>query len=146
MMVAGPVGGVLGNRYGRVVPLRLGIVIAGIALALLATMHDERWMLYVWMSCMGVGLAFCFAALGTLVLDYSRPGETGVASGMNKIMRTVGAALGSQIAAAIISSNTLPGTDVPLEAGFTTAFTVSAGVAVLAFLPTLLLRRRPGAD
>jgi EmrB/QacA subfamily drug resistance transporter len=143
MMIAGPLGGMVGTRYGRVVPLRTGIVLAGFALTMLAINHDTRWMVYVWMAFMGVGLAFCFAALGTLVIDHSGPGETGVASAMNTIMRTVGAALGSQVAAAIISAHTLPGTEIPLERGFSIAFTMSASIAFLALVPTLLLRRRP---
>jgi MFS family permease len=142
MMVAGPVAGMIGTRYGRVLPLRTGIVLASFALAMLALNHDTRWLVFVWMAFMGVGLAFCFAALGTLVIDHSRPGETGVASAMNTIMRTVGAALGSQVAAAIISAHTLAGTEIPLERGFTIAFTLSACVAVLALVPTLLLRPR----
>ena len=52
------------------------------------------------------------------------------------------ASLGAQVSAAIISANTLPGTEIPLERGFTIAFTLSAVGALLAFLPTLLLSRR----
>jgi EmrB/QacA subfamily drug resistance transporter len=143
MMVAGPLAGALGTRVGNVLPLRVGIGFLVLALVLLAAVHDEPWTIYAWMVFMGIGLAFCFAALGTLVIEYSAPGETGVASGMNTIMRTVGAALGSQVAAAIITANTLPGTEVPLESGFTLAFTLSAAGALLALLPTFLLGRRP---
>ena len=141
MMIAGPLAGVLGQRYGRILPLRLGLASLILAVTLLATVHDDPWNIYVWMVFMGVGLAFCFASLGTLVIDYSRPGETGVASGMNTIMRTIGASLGAQVSAAIISAHTLPGTEIPLERGFTIAFTISAVGALLAFLPTLLLSR-----
>jgi EmrB/QacA subfamily drug resistance transporter len=143
MMVAGPLAGALGTRAGRVLPLRLGIGSLVLALTLLAAVHHAPWTIYVWMAFMGLGLAFCFAALGTLVIDYSTAGETGVASGMNTIMRTIGAALGSQVAAAIISANTFAGTEIPVERGFTIAFIVSAAAAALAFFPTLLLGRRP---
>ncbi len=141
MMVAGPLAGMIGTRYGRVLPLRIGIGFLVLSLTLLAAVHGDSWTIYAWMVFMGVGLAFCFAALGTLVIDYSEPGETGVASGMNTIMRTIGAALGSQVAAAIISANTLAGTEIPLERGFTLAFGVSAAAALVALAPTLLLRR-----
>jgi EmrB/QacA subfamily drug resistance transporter len=142
MMIAGPLAGILGQRHGRILPLRIGLASLILSVTLLATVHDDPWNIYVWMVFMGVGLAFCFASLGTLVIDYSRPGETGVASGMNTIMRTIGASLGAQVSAAIISANTLPGTEIPLERGFTIAFTLSAVGALLAFLPTLLLSRR----
>jgi EmrB/QacA subfamily drug resistance transporter len=141
MMIAGPLAGALGTRYGRILPLRIGLASLVVALGLLASLHDAPWTIYVWMVFMGVGLAFCFATLGTLVIDFSRPGETGVASGMNTIMRTIGASLGSQVAAAIISANTLAGTEIPVERGFTIAFTLSAIGALIAFAPTLLLPR-----
>jgi EmrB/QacA subfamily drug resistance transporter len=145
MMVAGPLAGALGTRVGPVVPLRIGIALAACALGLLALLHDQRWTIYAWMSLMGVGLAFSFAALGSLVIDHSGAQETGVASGMNTIMRTIGAALGAQVAAAVISGNTLAGTDVPLERGFTIAFAMGSAGALVALAPTLLLRRRPRA-
>ena len=142
MMIAGPLAGALGMRIGNERTLRIGIGFLVLALVLLATVHDAPWTIYAWMVFMGIGLAFSFAALGTLVIQYSRPGETGVASGMNTIMRTIGAALGSQVAAAIISANTLPGTEIPVERGFTIAFTVGAVGAMVALIPTFLLSRR----
>jgi EmrB/QacA subfamily drug resistance transporter len=143
MMIAGPFAGALGTRIGNERTLRIGVVFLVLALVLLATWHDDPWTIYAWMVFMGVGLAFSFASLGSLVIQYSPPGETGVASGMNTIMRTIGAALGSQVAAAIISANTLPGTEIPLERGFTVAFAISAAGALVALLPTFLLGRRP---
>jgi EmrB/QacA subfamily drug resistance transporter len=143
MMVAGPFAGALGSRIGNHVTLRIGIGFLVLALGLLASVHDEPWTICAWMVFMGIGLAFSFASLGSLVIENSPPGETGVASGMNTIMRTIGAALGSQVAAAIISANTLAGTEVPVESGFTLAFTISAVGALVALLPTFLLNRRP---
>jgi EmrB/QacA subfamily drug resistance transporter len=142
MMITGPLAGALTGRIGPVIPLRIGIVLAGSGLALLATVHGSEWNIYAWMTLMGTGIAFSFAALGSLVIQHSRPEETGVASGMNTIMRTVGGAFGAQIAAAVISANTAPGTLIPLDRGFTIAFATGACGAALALLPTLWLRRR----
>jgi MFS family permease len=122
--------------------LRIGIVLLGVAAGLLALVHDDPWTIYAWMTIFGVGIAFSFASLGALVIANSTPRETGVATGMNTIMRTVGAALGAQIAAAVISANTIAGTDVPLERAFTIAFAMGAGGALVALMPTLLLRGR----
>jgi EmrB/QacA subfamily drug resistance transporter len=143
MMITGPLAGALGTRIGHERTLRFGIGFLVLALVLLATVHHAPWTIYAWMVFMGIGLAFSFASLGTLVIEYSRPGETGVVSGMNTIMRTIGAALGSQVAAAIISANTLAGTEIPIERGFTLAFTVGAVGGLVALLPTFLLGRRP---
>ncbi|HVI36143.1 MAG TPA: MFS transporter [Gaiellales bacterium] len=145
MIVAGPVGGSLGTRLGPVVPLRIGIFLVGVAAMLLALVHDHPWTIYAWMTLFGVGIAFAFASLGALVIENSAPRETGVATGMNTIMRTVGAALGAQIAAAIITANSIPGTEVPLERGFTLAFAMGAVGSLCALVPTMLLRSRARA-
>ena len=146
MMVTGPVAGALGARFGPELPLRVGVALVAAGLALFALLHEERWMFYIWMTLLGIGIASSFAALGALVIANSGPGETGVATGMNTIMRTIGGAFGAQIAASIISANTLGATEIPLERGFTIAFAMSAAVALLALLPALGLvvpARRP---
>jgi MFS family permease len=91
---------------------------------------------------MGVGMAFALAAIGALVLDNSRPEETGVTSGMNSIMRTTGAAIGAQVAAALLAARTPPGSSVPLESAFTLAFAIGAVGLVAGLLVTLVLEYR----
>lgn len=142
MMVAGPFAGVLGGRKGPILPLRIGVALAASALVLFAIAHDERWMVYAWMTVLGVGIAFAFASLGALVIENSRAQETGVATGINTIMRTVAGAFGAQIAAALIAADTLSGTEIPLEGGFTAAFAMGAAGATVAFAATFLLPRR----
>jgi predicted MFS family arabinose efflux permease len=71
------------------------------------------------------------------LIDHSRPEETGVTSGMNTIMRTSGAAIGAQIAAALVSAHPRTGT------GYTLAFAMGAIGLLLALVPTLLLVKRP---
>ncbi|HWT23002.1 MAG TPA: MFS transporter [Solirubrobacteraceae bacterium] len=141
MILAGPAGGALGTRHGRVVPLRIGLALGAAALALLACLHGEAWMLAAWLPLMGCGMAFCLAAIGALVIDHSRPEETGVNSGMNSIMRTAGAACGAQIAAAIVSAHAGPG-GLPAESGFALAFAMASVALVAALVPTLLIGGR----
>jgi MFS family permease len=144
MILAGPAGGSLGTRHGRALPLRIGLALGAVSLGLLAALHDEPWMVAAWLPLMGCGMAFALAAVGALVLDNSRPEETGVASAMNSIMRTAGAAVGAQLAAAIVSARTPAGTGVPVEDGFTIAFAMAAAGLVAAFGVSMLLRRRAG--
>ena len=63
-------------------------------------------------------------------------------------MRTVGAVVGAQVAAALITSRTIGQTSVPAESGFVTAFWLSAlaALAALGFALLVTLRRaRPHA-
>src|SRR5207342_3547026 len=97
--------------------------------------HASQVVFAFWLPIMGVGMAFALAAIGALVIDFCRPEETGVASGMNTIMRASGAAIGAQIAAAIVSAH--PGT----ADGYTIAFAMAAVGLVIALVPTLALSR-----
>jgi MFS family permease len=146
MIVCGPAAGWLGTRYGHAVALRIGLAAGASALSLLAFAHADPALALVWMGVLGVGLAFALAAIGALVVESSDARETGVASGVNLIMRTVGAAVGAQVSAAVISAQTPLGSLVPHEAGFTIAFALAAGAVSLALVPALAVgrRRRPG--
>jgi EmrB/QacA subfamily drug resistance transporter len=136
MIFAGPIAGRLGTSYGRVLPLRLGLGLGALSLAGLAALHAHQLVFALWLPVMGTGMAFALAAIGALVIDHSRPEETGVTSGMNTIMRTSGAAVGAQIAAAILAAHPSDG------AGYTIAFAMGAIGLVAALAPTLLLERR----
>jgi len=135
MMIAGPTGGALLARAGRLAILRGGLSVAALALVLTAVAHGEPAFTCVWFALLGAGVAFALAAIGALVLDNSAPSETGVAGGMNSIMRTVGGSFGGQIAATVLTANAG-------ERGFTIALAVTAAAAALALAPTLLLGRR----
>jgi EmrB/QacA subfamily drug resistance transporter len=136
MIAAGPVAGALGTSKGRVVPLRIGLALGAGSLAGLAALHAHQAWFVLWLPIMGVGMAFALAAIGALVIDHCRPEETGVASGMNTIMRASGAAIGAQIAAAIVSAHPQSGD------GYTIAFAMAAIGLVAALAPTLVLTRR----
>src|SRR3712207_961213 len=103
----------------------------------MALAHGEPWLVAAWLALLGAGVAVSLGAIGALVIDHSRASETGVASGMNLIMRTIGASFGAQIAAATVAANTVAGSPFPLERGYTLALAIAAGAAVLALAPTL---------
>ena len=142
MLVAGPLAGALGNRFGSRIPLVLGTIIATAAFVLLAVAHDERWEIYLAGAFMGVGIGFSFAAMANLIVDAVPQEQVGVATGINSIMRTIGGSLGAQIAASIVATHLIAGSNLPAEAGFTEAFILSAVVLVLACLAALAIPRR----
>jgi hypothetical protein len=57
--------------------------------------------------------------------------ETGVATGMNTVVRTVGGVVGAQVGAAVLTASRPAGLPVPTESGFTHAFWIGAGAALL---------------
>jgi hypothetical protein len=72
---------------------------------------------------LGVGIGLAFAALGNLIVQAVPPYQTGVASGMNTVLRTLGGALGGQIAATFVAASTVHG--LPALTGFTQTFAMS---------------------
>src|SRR6476659_11145546 len=69
-------------------PLAAGMLLVSISAASLAEWHDRPWHILVAMAVLGVGVGFAFASMATLITEAVRPTETGVASGMNTVMRT----------------------------------------------------------
>jgi MFS family permease len=141
MLVAGPVAGVLGARFGSRVPLLMGVVVAVVSFVMFAVAHDQRWEIYVASALNGIGIGLSFAAMAALIVEAVPQGQTGVATGMNTIMRTVGGALGAQIAASIVSAHVAAG-GLPQERGFTEAFAASAVALALALAAGILIPRR----
>ncbi len=145
MLVAGPVAGAMGNRFGARIPLLLGVGVATLSFVMFATAHDARWEIYVASALNGVGIGLSFASMATLIVDAVPQGQTGVATGMNTIMRTIGGALGAQIAASVVAAH-VGARGLPAESGYTEAFWLSAGVLAVALLCALAIPRRPAAQ
>ena len=138
MLFAGPLAGWLGSRFGSKLPMLLGTAIASASYLFLALAHDERWMIYVGTTLLGLGIGFSFAAMANLIVEAVEQRQTGVATGMNTIMRTIGGSLGGQIAATIVAGH-IALSGLPLESGFTEAFLMSAVGVAVAFLIALAI-------
>jgi EmrB/QacA subfamily drug resistance transporter len=134
MLFAGPFSGRLGARYGSRVPLALGALSSGLSYAWLAVFHDARIDIYLSSVLLGLGVGMALAAMANLVVEAVPPDVTGVASAINAIMRTIGGAVGAQVAAAIVSGSLAAGALYPAESGFTGAFTMSALASLVALL------------
>jgi EmrB/QacA subfamily drug resistance transporter len=136
MLVAGPLAGVLGNRFGSRTPLLIGIALVAIGFVQLAVLHDEHWHVFLNSVLTGAGIGLAFAAMATLIVDAVPQSQTGIATGMNTIMRSIGGALGAQIAASIVGAHAD-------ESHFVAAFLVSAAGLAVAFIAALVIPRPP---
>ena len=150
MLVAGPFAGVLVRRFGGKVPLSLGAFVSAAGLLLMALDHGTQAAMVAWNIVLSLGIGLAFAAMPNLIFDAVPQSETGEATGFNTLVRSVGASLGSQIAAAILTASVAVGAVLPSGDGYTAAFLVSACVATVAAIVALLIPRvrtpepRPG--
>ena len=94
---------------------------------------------------LGFGIGMSFASMANLIVEAVPQHQTGEATGMNTIMRTIGGAFGAQIAAAIVADHVAAGHRYATEAGFTDAFILSAVALVVAFGAAALIPGRRSA-
>jgi len=150
MFVTGMFAGALANRLGGKTLVVAGCLIGAVAMAILAFAHTAEWEIYLSNAIMGVGFGLAFSAMSALIVSAVPAHQTGVASGMNANIRTIGGSIGAAVMASIVTARLLP-SGLPVEAGYTTGFAVMAGGLVVAALAGLLIpaprrRARPAAE
>lgn len=140
-LLAGPLAGALAGRFGSRLPLVAGAVAATTSFVLLASAHDAPIEVYVGSGLLGLGFGLSLAAAANLIVEAVPSEMTGVATGINAIMRTIGGSIGAQVAAALVTAS-YAGTRFPGESGFTWAFAVSAAGALVAVAVALAVPAR----
>jgi EmrB/QacA subfamily drug resistance transporter len=140
MGLLGSAAGRVARRYGSKTALVVGTAITAFAFGFLLIAHGHPYDMLISAALLGVGIGLAFAALGNLIVQAVPAHQTGVASGMNTVMRTLGGAIGGQIAATFIVKNTLHG--LPTVTGFTDTFLMATCFLVICVLAGLLV---PGA-
>ncbi|MEA2158151.1 MAG: hypothetical protein QOD66_531 [Solirubrobacteraceae bacterium] len=137
MGLLGSAAGRVARRYGSKFALIAGSAVTATSFLWFAVLHAHPFEMLISAALLGVGIGLAFSALGNLVVQAVPPTQTGAASGMNTVMRTLGGALGGQIAATFIVNNTVHG--VPKLAGFTDSFLLAGGFLVVCTLAALLV-------
>ncbi|HEV3321753.1 MAG TPA: MFS transporter [Solirubrobacteraceae bacterium] len=137
MTILGMYAGRISARFGSRAALLTGTAFTTASFALLAVAHSHPYDLLIAAALLGVGIGLAFAALGNLIVQAVSNHQTGVASGMNTVMRTLGGALGGQLSATFIAANVAHGQ--PTVTGFTETFAMATGFLIVAFLAGLLV-------
>jgi EmrB/QacA subfamily drug resistance transporter len=132
MLFTGPISGALGTRFGSKLPLSIGAATVSVGLLGLGLDHGSEFAVIAWSFVMSTGVGLAFAAMANLIVEAVPRDQTGEATGINTLTRSVGSSLGSQVSAAILAGSAVAGSSLPTEDGFTAAFLVSAGVAAVA--------------
>jgi EmrB/QacA subfamily drug resistance transporter len=140
MAVLGTAAGVISRRFGSKRALVVGALVTAASFAYAALEHRHPYEMLITAALLGIGIGLAFAALGNLIVRAVPPTQTGVASGMNTVMRTLGGAVGGQISATFIADNTVHG--LPSVTGFTATYWMAAGFLLVAVVAAVLV---PGA-
>lgn len=108
----------------------LALLIAGrtVGFASLAVAHDAKWQVIV--AGVRIYISLAYGALPTVVVNEAGPNETGVATGINAIARTIGSSIAALVAATLAASHGRHG--LPAEGAFVALFVLGAVTAALA--------------
>ena len=105
MLIVGSQTGRLEKRFGSKPPLLAGGAFAMASFLILAFARGERWEIYLAAALLGAGIGLAFAAMANLIIENVGPEQTGVATGMNTVTRTVGGAFGGAATASILAGD-----------------------------------------
>jgi EmrB/QacA subfamily drug resistance transporter len=141
MTVLGLFAGRISGRFGSRNALLAGTAFTLASFTMLTLAHRHPYDLLIAAGLLGIGIGLAFAALGNLIVQAVSNHQTGVASGMNTVMRTLGGALGGQLSATFIAANTLHGE--PTVTGFSDTFLMASGFLLVCLFAGLLVPRTP---
>ncbi len=119
------------RRVGARAVVVTGSLLTAVAFAMLALWHDAVWQIYLSTTVQGVGAGLIFSSLAGVVIASVPPHQTGVASGMNANIRTIGGSVGSAVMAGVVTAS-LGSTGLPVERGYTIGFLLLSGAMVVA--------------
>lgn len=121
----GAVTGWLSRRVGTKAAVTAGVALGAPPFFFLAVAHAHVWEVTVALVILGAANGVVFAALAALVVEAAPVHQTGVASGVNANIRTIGGAIGTAVLASLLAIGIRPD-GLPRESGYTIAFVVLA--------------------
>jgi EmrB/QacA subfamily drug resistance transporter len=145
MTILGLNAGRISARFGSRAALLVGTAFTTASFALLTVAHGHPYDLLIAAALLGVGIGLAFAALGNLIVQAVPSSQTGVASGMNTVMRTLGGALGGQLSATFIAGNTAAN-GLPTVTGFTETFVMATGFLLVCLFAGTRVPKTQAAD
>ena len=133
----------------RVIPLRLMMAIGALLMAggvVFAVFdHASTVTLAVAGGVFGLGIGLAYASTASLIVESVPADRTGIATGVNANLRTIGSAIGSAFTTAIVFGAVEPG-GAPAIDGYAIAWLTLAAGAVVAAVIVLVVRPRRRTD
>ena len=138
MFFFGLLSGRIAAAIGSKAAVIIGSVVSASSYLILAFARDQAWEIYVASTLLGVGLGLAFSAMSNLIVQAVPPAQTGVASGMNANIRTIGGAIGAAIMSSIVTAR-LIADGRPAASGYTVGFAFLAAMTMVAVVAAILI-------
>ncbi|WP_406280988.1 MFS transporter [Embleya sp. NBC_00896] len=144
MMLISPLSARLSAARGPKVSLMVGTVVIAIGYALSVFMLDALWKIVAMAVLSAVGVALAYAAMPSLIMQAVPIGETGSATGLNTLMRSIGTSTSSAVIGVVLADMTMraDGREFPSHDAFVTALWLGCGAAVIGLLVAVFIPGR----
>jgi MFS family permease len=130
------------DRFGARPVLMIAALAGIVGFLFIALAHHAPWQIIAASILANAYIALGYGALPALVVAEVDAGETGVATSMNAIARTIGSSTAAALVAVLLGRTTA---GVPMESSFVAIFVGGAATAALAMLLIALSRPREPA-
>ncbi|WP_327709124.1 MFS transporter [Streptomyces sp. NBC_00464] len=142
-MIAGRLGPMLSHRFGARAPLFAAMALMAAGGVLMAVWHGSVLQIGVIFVLVGFGSGFGFAALASLVAKIVPRRDLAAGNSLNTVVRTIGSAIGSQLATVLLQSSIVSSTGLPTDDAFGQGFWLAGGLGVAGIVLTVALRVHP---
>jgi hypothetical protein len=132
MMVVSLASGGLIRRLSAPYVVAIGAVLTGASELWLVLSHAHVTDVLSSMTLLGLGIGLAYSALATMAIEHVEPARTGVASGVNSLVRMLGASISGAVAAAVLAAHVPVNGTLPSVGGYELGFGITAIGAALA--------------
>lgn len=135
MLVVGPIVGYLSRQVGKGLFLTAGAAFEALGFVVLLLAHGSLLGVGLSMAVVGLGVGSVSASFGLIYVEDIPPEHVGRMFGISPILANgVGGSLAGAVFAAMLSSQSAPGTEVPSEQAFESFWLIATGTSVAAMI------------
>jgi EmrB/QacA subfamily drug resistance transporter len=155
LLIAAPFVGVIVKRRGEKLPLVIGTVLLAASFYCLYAFHATQLQIIFGVLIAGVGVSFDLVTTANIIVQSVEQSQTGTATGMMTIFRTVGSAVGPVITGVYLTQYVSPliiqtprgpvmGPLLPNGTAFDYIFLTALGISIIGVLVALLIKGGSG--
>jgi len=152
MLVTAPLAGAIVTRRGAKLPLFMGAVALAASFCYFYAFHATQLQMLLGVMISFVGMGFMMVAMINIIIQSVSQVQTGIATAMNTIFRTVGGVVGPTIVGVYLTQYTtlirkptphgLMMIPIPSDTAFDYIFLTALGVAIIGIFVILLIKGR----
>ena len=152
LLAVGPIVGIIVNKRGAKLPLVLGTVVLAASFAYLYTFNSTKLEIVLGMVVMSVGMGLMMVSMINIIIQSVSQEQTGIATAMNTIFRTIGGVIGPTIAGVYLARYKSPimiptprglitGPLIPNHTAFDYIFLTALGISLIGIVLTLFIKQ-----